>query len=498
MDNKIEKCPPCADSLVTAMRAFGYDLSMALCDIIDNSITAGSTFIELDYSWNHGKPWIRVKDNGSGMSDSELFNAMRYGSQSPLEKRAENDLGRFGLGLKTASFSQCKCLTVASKKKLKKKVFRCWDLDHVVKVNDWELFKQPYEDAIDLLKPLDELEHGTIVLWQNIDRLLGTDDLEDDEGHEAFNSKFSLIPRYIEMVFHRFLEGKNGIKISVGAHKCKAWDPYLKNNSQTQPQTMVSLEHGKIQLQAYILPHVSKRTEAETEEGGGIYGWNAHQGIYVYRNKRLIVPGGYLDFNIKPEEHYKLVRIQLDLPNNMDHEWLIDVRKHAASVPAHLRKAIEKDTKAARNIAVKVYRERAPRKLPRDIRPDSSSIWLKSRKNDKIIYTINKKSEAIKYLLDQASISKSLISKLFYIIENSLPHRGIIMDNSEIEDCHVDLPEDLNAPTTEMLKVYESYCREILIKNHGYKLHDAINATCLRFPPHPKVRAYLEEKIEEK
>ena len=107
--------PPYAPILMESTRSIGYSVEAAIADVIDNSIAAFATNVEVNF-FPSSDPYICILDNGNGMTISELENAMQYGSKNPLDTRSENDLGRYGLGLKTASLSQCRKLTVISKK----------------------------------------------------------------------------------------------------------------------------------------------------------------------------------------------------------------------------------------------------------------------------------------------------------------------------------------------------------------------------------------------
>ena len=109
--------PPDAAALMTSARSFGnYDLAGAIADLIDNSIKANAGRVDLSCIFSGGDPEIRVLDDGTGMSKEELQAAMRPASSNPLEERLPGDLGRFGWGLKSASFSQCRRLIVVTRR----------------------------------------------------------------------------------------------------------------------------------------------------------------------------------------------------------------------------------------------------------------------------------------------------------------------------------------------------------------------------------------------
>jgi len=179
---RYEDLPPRAHAMVASMRAIGYDLATAIADLIDNSIFAGANNIWIKYHWEGSGSWIYILDDGHGMSEEKLKEAMRLGSQSPLDERDPKDLGRFGLGLKTASFSQCRVTTVYTKTPEGVTSIRCWDLDHIEETQRWELDTIPPENTESILSNLDRLSHGTMVLWQKVDRVVEMDDLDDEEG----------------------------------------------------------------------------------------------------------------------------------------------------------------------------------------------------------------------------------------------------------------------------------------------------------------------------
>lgn len=492
MSRNYENCAPEAGAMISSLRAFGYDFATAIADLIDNSLFARASNISVEYSWDNGKPWFRITDDGCGMTEKTLKAAMRLGSTSPLEERQENDLGRFGLGLKTAAFSQGKLLTVKSKTTKRNAVIRCWDLDHVAKTNRWDLSLRAPADSEHLLNSLDKLDHGTVVLCQNLDRL--TLDIDDPEAEDNFHEKFQHVANYLEMVFHRFLSGKQKVKIRVGRHECRPWDPFLESNSFTQKRYEQKLSPRSIEVAPFILPHVSKRTQEESSRGSGLYGWNAHQGFYVYRNKRMIIAGGYLDFDFKSEEHHKLCRIRIDLPNSVDHEWGIDVRKATASPPSHVRRDLERIAKSTRNEACEIYRARTGTQSRRLPRASKGEIWSRHRKGEKIVYTINRENEAIAQLMKKHQLKKKTVNQLFHLIEHSIPHRNIVIDNTNHEDCLVDLPPDLDPPSSELIKICENIFRGYLRKQRDP--HEARKITISCMPPHVAYGAHIDKIIE--
>ncbi len=490
-----EEVSPNAYAMVASMRAIGYNLPMAIADIIDNSISAEAKNIWIDFDWANGDPWIRVKDDGRGMTEDELREAMRLCGKGPDETREPEDLGRFGLGLKTASFSQCRLLTVKSKVKNGTTSTRCWDLDLIEKTKKWQLRLSPPENAEPMLEDLAIMENGTVVLWQQLDRVIDKhDDITDAET--VFNNKFIDVANHIEMVFHRYMSGPAKLNISIGRTPLKPWDPYLTSNQFTQELSTEKYEDGSVKIIPYILPHVSKRTATETTTGAGPNGWNAQQGFYIYRNRRMIVSGGYLNFDLKAEEHYKLGRIMVDLKNDMDTDWRIDIKKAEAIPPDRLRAELEKVARATRVEAVKIYRARSGR-TGKPGQKNAQQVWTKRRKGDKIVYEINRDNESIKRILAELTPPDPWVRKLFSTIERTVPHREIIIDSCNQEDCHVNLPPDISRPDRELIDMCVQIYKE---KRAMGRTHDEASGYVLFIEPfntHPAFQAALDKIAEE-
>ena len=250
--NLYEEVPPRADAMIASMRAMGYDLPMAIADLIDNSISANARNIWIKYQWIGQDSWIYILDDGRGMTEETLKEAMRLGSQSPNEERNPEDLGRFGLGLKTASFSQCKILTVHTKTQEGEISTRCWNLDHVERSKKWELSTVVKDDTSELLSPINDLPHGTIILWQKLDRVIDVSNIDDDEARNVFYEKFLVgVKPYLEMIFHRYLSPPINLSINLGRDELKPWDPYLSSNTFTQKLATEHIKKAKKALSIF-------------------------------------------------------------------------------------------------------------------------------------------------------------------------------------------------------------------------------------------------------
>ena len=485
----------------------GYELHTAVSDLIDNSVFAGAKTVSIKYSWNSGRPWVMIIDDGAGMTEAELRRAMKPGSRSPSEQRAKDDLGRFGLGLKTASWSQCKLVTVMTKTASQPPSHRQWDLDYVVENDKWALQQDIARETEEKLRAeLDSLASGTVVLWQALDRLTG---IHAGDGGTAgslrstFNEKFSetLLP-HLGMTFHRFLTGPKGIKLSVGAAVCKPWDPFLTAHKVTEQRETEQFDSGAIQVTPFILPHASHLTETELAEAQGPWGWSSQQGFYVYRNRRMIISGGYLGLtdsdgrHFEERDHYRLCRIRVDLPNDVDHEWEIDVRKALASPPLRLRRDFERLARSTREKSSQVYRRRTvARSRPKASTAQRADIWHSKKVGAKTVYKVNRSSPAIEHIRSTAGLPRKYLDALLHLIERTVPYRGITVDNNEVTDATVDLPDSLVEPPEALVDLAVEFVRDEIARGKTNSI--AVDYVCrvVFSLDSPQLRVALEKEF---
>lgn len=416
-------------ALVESLRAFGYSLKAAVADLIDNSISAGASNVWLRFEWNGAGSSIIIKDDGGGMSEQELVSAMRPGSRSPLEERSPKDLGRFGLGLKTASFSQCRSLFVVSRKGGEPQVSRCWDLDYINDCGEWRLLKKFGRDP--LLDAGESIEGtGTVVIWRKMDRVVGSSRPDDNTAYRQFLEAVDEVKNHVAMVFHRYLEKPSGLKIWINGREIETWDPFLKHEKATQelPPEKLFCNGRAISVTPYVLPHQSKIPAETHRKASGPGGWNAQQGFYIYRNERLLVGGEWLGLGFQKEEHYKLARIQVDLPNSMDSEWQIDVKKSRAKPPGSLRGDLKRIAKATRERAVQIYRHRGKVTARRATQQDVF-LWQQKSRHGKYFYQINRDHPLIAEAIGSAG--KSVIEPMLRMLEEAVPSAHIMITSSE-------------------------------------------------------------------
>lgn len=437
---------PDPSAMIESMRAYGYTLATAVCDLVDNSIAANASTVWIDSHWAGETSWLTVTDDGEGMSARELTEAMRLGSQSPLEDRAATDLGRFGLGLKTASLSQCRRLTVISKKEGGEAQTRRWDLDYLARpeVTGWHLLRSTHPESTIATNRLDCLPTGTMVAWEILDRLAYGADRDDMALKSHFLAAVAELEQHLGMVYHRYLARvRKRLRILVNDKEVDAWDPFAESHVATipTPEERIELPGYSLPLliRGYVLPHKDKLGVQDHHALAGPKGWNAQQGFYLYRNERLIVAGSWLGLGgSRPwtqEEHYKLARIRIDVPNSMDHEWHLDVKKSTATPPPVVRTRLRGLAQDVRNTARGVFAHRGKHgNRPR--RPEQIRPWKARRRSDRTVYAIDRKHPLVSSVASAVQPwLRAPLEAMLRIIEETVPIEQIWLDTAETPDA---------------------------------------------------------------
>ena len=393
--------PPRAGAMIEALRGLGYSTATALADLVDNSIAAAAENVDLTFVWKGADSHITIQDDGRGMDDAGLDRAMRLGHQSPLDTRSANDLGRFGLGLKTASFSQCRRLTVASRQHGGTAACLRWDLDVLASCGDdtWRLLVGPADESHRFLDPLQEAPQGTLVLWERLDRIA-----TPGFSERNFLDLIDVIERHLAMVFHRYLTGKPPkLRIAINGRAVTPWDPFLATHHATWSSPTATLAPGVV-AQCHVLPHKDRLDRRQQEEAAGADGWTAQQGFYVYRNRRLLVAGSWLGLGRgRPwtkEEAHRLARIRLDIPNSADAEWKIDIRKSTARPPVALRQVL-------------------------------THLMEDTCRRDGMRYRIDRSHPAVASVMETAGTLKQRIEAMIRTVEATVPVQRIWLDTTE-------------------------------------------------------------------
>lgn len=435
MKFKSRNAPPKAGAMIEALRGLGYSLSTALADIIDNSIAAEASEIRLSFNWDGKDSSITCLDNGSGMTAEQLDKAMRLGERNPLEERSAMDLGRFGLGLKTASFSQCRRVTVATMDSESVHALR-WDLDYLAAQEDdgWYLLEGFHPGSEKHVHCLNKQARGTLVLWEKLDRVIA-----EEATVEDFLDQVDLVEKHLGMVFHRFLEGtKPDIQIFINGVRIKPWDPFMSGHPGKPFNPPVYKHHSYrgVEAECHVLPHKDRLTAEEYENLAGPAGWTAQQGFYIYRNKRLLVAGSWLGLGTgrswTKDEAHRLARIRLDIPNSADADWKIDIRKSRASPPAYLRTWLVRLAEATRARARSTFAHRG--KPVTRSGGEVAQAWKSERLTDGMRYRIDSNHPAVRAVLDDAGAILPQVKAMLRVIEETVPVQRIWIDTAENKD----------------------------------------------------------------
>ena len=413
---KTVEVAPYPSSLIESMRDIGYSLGTALADLVDNSITAGARSIRIFADTSGSEITVAILDDGRGMSRSTLLDAMRLGARSPLEERGRSDLGRFGLGLKTASFSQCRELTVLTRDG-EETVGARWDLDHVAETNQWLVQLLDGSEGVPWAEELGE--HGTLVAWGK----LGVDEGDSSEGD--FVRQLDEARSHLELVFHRFLAGEPGLRkvaIVLNERPLEPFDPFHAAHRATMagPEERIRVEGADVAVRAFTLPHHSKVGSGDWERYAGHEGYLKNQGFYVYREKRLIIHGTWFGL-ARQSELTKLARVRVDMPNTLDTAWKIDIKKASAQLPPLIRRRLLKIIEPLAASSRRVYTTRG-RKLVEDSRVP---VWSRIQKGNAILYRINEEHPLVAELGSRlAPNARSDLLRLIEVAGAALPMDG--------------------------------------------------------------------------
>ncbi len=398
--------PPPPSSLLYAIRSIGYNFETAVADIIDNCISAEATEVRI-YSNSSDVPYFCVLDNGIGMTFPELKNAMRLGSSRNNRPSVQTDLGRFGLGLKSASLSQCRRFTAVTKRNAK--IFAItFDIDIIEETQEWNLVVLKDEDVLHLpeFQKLKLLQHGTLIIWQNFDKIENNTKNFD----VSFRKSVAAAQRHVEFVFHRFYDE---VSIFFNERRLERRDPFLIDSYGRQQQGRaqeIKVGTEKIRITPYTLPYANSLTREEKELLGNPKSIYDEQGLYLYRNRRLIAWGSWFHTEVRSELN-KLARVQVDIPSTLDDIWMLDVKKSSAKIPDKIRETIRTAINESTNRSRGTVRHPGERELHSE-----QKVWGRFLADDKT---------TVKYLLNRdnpllCSLKQGLGSKELFLLEHLL------------------------------------------------------------------------------
>ncbi len=358
---------PSAKRLIRSLRDIGYEFVDAVADIVDNSVEAQATIISITLKFEGEDSYLTIADNGVGMASKDIQEALRFGSNRAYED--SDDLGRYGLGLKTASLSQCERLTVSARRGEERARINsyCWDLDHIEQTNRWEILKIESDEIKDeVWRHLHETT-GTVVTWERLGRLLGYKYPSGEYARKQAEQMAESLKLHLGMVFHRFLSGEiqgKRIAIYINDERVVPWDPYSRGEKHTQKldPILIPLDFGEgiynVKVQPYILPPQALYSSTRAHlQASGPGKWNKQQGLYIYRSNRIIQAGGWSGLRTS-DEHTKLVRMAVFIPSQLDELFQVNVAKKHLTLPRELRSVLLKEIQPIIHRAQEVYRDK--------------------------------------------------------------------------------------------------------------------------------------------
>ena len=439
--------PPVAPVLMQSLRAVGYTTPAAVADLVDNSIAAKARMVAILFT-AAPEPFVAVIDDGEGMSGSTLHAAMRFGSRDPRLPSTGIDLGRFGLGLKTASLSQCRRVTVASCCHGDLSI-ACWDLDECERRGTWWL-GTPEAQTVpgDVLDVLRANSRGTAVIWQNLDRLAAFD------TRRTLDVAMEDVADHLALVFHRFLAGQivGPFDINVNGRPLPRLDPFLEGHARGQALhgESFTVEGHAVSVSPFVLPFPSRLKPGELDRAGGRESIKNGHGFYVYRGGRLVVPGGW--FRIVPsDELIRLARVRVDVPVDLDHLWKVDIRKTMAEPPAALRPELKRIVGAVTLRSRRVYTFKGTKQQSEERIP----LWTRQDGRDGAAsWRVNRNHPAVAAMLTSAEQD---LDRLLRLLEELLPVHEIhlhIANDLPVVENPVFNNEDLQALARRMVEAF--------------------------------------------
>lgn len=409
---KSESVPPSVD-LLESMRSIGYSLEAAVADLVDNSITAGAHNIQVDADVVEGKHFA-ILDDGRGMTAAVAREALRLAGS--VRERGSTDLGRFGLGLKTASLSQARCLTVVSKQGDTVTALR-WDIDFVRESGEWLLIVIDAQSLSDipLWPQLAEQHSGTLVVWTDLDLLIG----DSESPGEFISESLQGVSASLGLTFHRFISSRaNGLAIRINGKYVEAMDPFLSKNPKTQPgnQEKVQIGDSTVTVEAFTLPHPSGLTAKERRRPDLGEDMRRYQGFYIYRNKRLISHGTWFGL-ARANELSKQTRIKVDVPPSLDDLWHLDIRKSRVEPPHSFKLRLRQLIGPILQRGHEVHAFRGRR-----THSEVAYVWSKLKTRDGFGYEINFDNQLVESVLSRLNADDAdRVADLLRTVANTFP-----------------------------------------------------------------------------
>ena len=332
---------PSPKSLIKTLMRVGYDFNMAVGDIVDNSISADAKNIRIFTTLEPQNPTFSIYDDGWGMSEKELYENMKLAAKDPSLERDENDLGRFGSGMKTASFSQARKLIVISKKKGSKICGAYWDIDEIESSDSWEVLMGLSEKEINSIDGFDKdmlSETGTVIIWHKI---ISFKETQHTSLENIIANTIDSMSKYLSLHFHKFMQSNDKVSFFVNQRKLSPINPFIKGKgSMDLTPENIRGKKGNVEIKPHVLPHPQYLSQSQIDKLGGIDAIYKNQGLYIYRANRLIIAGGWMGLSSR-NILGNLARVEVNIPASLDDEWSTDVKKSSLQLPLMVQRKLK-------------------------------------------------------------------------------------------------------------------------------------------------------------
>lgn len=484
-----EDVTPNPEYLIKSISEQGYSFEAALADLIDNSISANANQVEILIKTDKEPFILYLTDNGDGMDEEALKASMQFPSTSPDTTRNPDDLGRFGLGMKTASFSQTRRFTVLARKKSSQKYHaRTWDLE-VLKDNKWQLIvntqaeiQQIIDDykkqSNDNLSQFDNHEPNVIIVWYGLYKY--EEYLEEKNRRKALKREITEVTTdHLSLVFHRFMESKEQqLKLRVNNLQLEPFNPFPEKDLRSVEFKQKSFGDDSIKLEGFVLPSTSIE---ETKESSNTK-WTTKyrslldmEGIYIYRANRIILFGGWNGL-IKKAPRLQLARLRVEIGNGVDHLLHLNVAKSQVIIPHDLKDAFESYINDLKEEAKKEFFNRGIKKFPKKSE-NNESLFVRNPSNKGVLLELNPDFSILKQLNEELSFSNQ--SKLKVVLQM------VNTQISNIKQTHEDkvflgIEQENNISTEELLETIKDLVKagitpntikKEILPNLGYKMN---------------------------
>ncbi len=423
-----EAADPNPEYLIKSIAEQGYSLESSLADLMDNSVSANADKLEVLIKMDEEPFTLFIADNGDGMNEEFLKASMQFPSKSPEDTRHTLDLGRFGLGMKTASFSQTRCFTVLSRKKGTKKYFgRTWDVNYLKQVGKWRLLVNTEVEIKKLIAQYHSISEGhinrfenfeanTIVVWKGLYKFENY--LEEANRQNALKKQISEVTSdYLSLVFHRFMERKvNPLNIRINNNRIAPFNPFPSvNDFRPIEYKQKNFSTDTIKIEGFVLP---SRSIDESQSGISIWTTKNRslmdmEGIYIYRTDRLIHFGGWNGL-IKKVPRLQLARLRVEVGNSVDHLLHLNVAKSQVVIPHDLTTAFEKYIEELKIEAEREFFNKGIRKFSNNRKEDNVQLFERKASNKGTLLELNNNFSLLRTLRD--GLKKEQLIKLNLVI----------------------------------------------------------------------------------